>query len=315
MRRSLLLVLALVAGCFDSIVDNPCAPGFELSDGACIAVPDPGEGGTITPPTGGGGGGTTVSPPSDGGVTPPVCTAPEVACDGECVDLQTDPDHCGACDHVCASGICEAAHCVGELSGHIVAIGHDYSSFHAAMARVIGNAVALAPKNNVALARLRGTASEASIAGVTKAITQSMAAMNRPWHSVALPGTPSVTALDGANVLVVDAQLGDGAAAQALGAAWADAIDHLLQRGGVVVVLDGVGGVGYQFAAGANLVTLASAPIDTTNQPALVLDPSDAVAQQVLSPYLAETTSVAFPGEAGPIGTATGTLVVHHTRY
>ncbi|MGK4007579.1 MXAN_6577-like cysteine-rich protein [Sorangium sp. So ce1036] len=36
-------------------------------------------------------------------------------CGGACVDTQTDPEHCGACDGVCADGQhCEAGACVGE---------------------------------------------------------------------------------------------------------------------------------------------------------------------------------------------------------
>ncbi|WP_437999165.1 MXAN_6577-like cysteine-rich protein [Sorangium sp. So ce185] len=37
----------------------------------------------------------------------------------ECVDTQVDPDHCGGCDGVCASGQrCEAGECVGEDKGN-----------------------------------------------------------------------------------------------------------------------------------------------------------------------------------------------------
>ena len=40
------------------------------------------------------------------------CEAPEIPCDGTCVDVRTDPEHCGACgtscedDTQCAAGLC-----------------------------------------------------------------------------------------------------------------------------------------------------------------------------------------------------------------
>ena len=49
-------------------------------------------------------------PPSDGGVT---CAAGLADCGGFCINLQTDPGHCGACPTVCsASQMCTAGACV-----------------------------------------------------------------------------------------------------------------------------------------------------------------------------------------------------------
>jgi hypothetical protein len=281
-------LLATLTGCFDSIVDanryatdRPDAP--PLDD-----VPDA----SVTP--------DVAVAPTDAGTPPdaPVCSP----------DLATDPDNCGACGRVCASGICEAGHCLGELSGHIVAIGHDYQDHHAAMRRVLGNAISLAAPHDVGVARFRGTASAQSHTGTTGAIAQAMTQLGRPWHELAI--TSSLVEVD---VLVVEAQTGDAGEAHATGAIWAPAIDQLLQRGGVVVVLEGAGGVGHEFAAGANL--FVTTPSDTTGLHAIVADASDAVAQQVLSPYLAETTSVTFAGLTGPIVTLNGAVVVHQTRY
>src|SRR5262249_20044779 len=81
-----------------------------------------GDGGT----TGGGDGGTPGG--GDGGGL--VCTPPLHACEDGCVDLQTDPDNCGYCGNVCASGICSAGICQGIVAGHIVLIGHDYKTRH-----------------------------------------------------------------------------------------------------------------------------------------------------------------------------------------
>jgi hypothetical protein len=54
---------------------------------------------------------------------------------------------------VCASGVCTDSTCAGSLSGHIISIGHDYRSFHAAIARVLGNSVALGTDFNIGIAR------------------------------------------------------------------------------------------------------------------------------------------------------------------
>ncbi len=253
--------------------------------------------------------------PADASVDALVCEAPTVDCRGLCVDTASDPDNCGACSRVCASGVCTSGVCAGDLRGHVVAIGHDYQSHHSAMARVLGNAIALGVHFNLGIARLRGTASTASANGTSAAISTSLSSLGRPWHSVTLPGNPAPSALTGVDTLVIDAQLGDGDAAQALGASWRADIARFLLRGGVVVVLEGNAGVSYRFAIGADLFTV-DAPVDATGQLALIVAGTDATTQQVPSPYLAETTSVTMPGLQAPAISAFngGTIVFHTTR-
>jgi hypothetical protein len=43
--------------------------------------------------------------------TGPDCGPDEMACGEECVDLETDPDHCGGCGHSCLGGECVAGTC------------------------------------------------------------------------------------------------------------------------------------------------------------------------------------------------------------
>jgi hypothetical protein len=241
----------------------------------------------------------------------PICAAPSKICDGTCTDVTSDPQDCGTCGHVCASGICTAGACVGELAGHIVAIGHDYQQHNVAMARVLGNAAALASSTDLGIAHVTGTATLASRTGTTASLASSLTAIGRISHAVALPAVGSP--LTGIDVLVIDAQTGDGAVAEALGVQWKTEIDALLARHGVVIVVEGVGGVSHRFAAGAGLFSVGT-PVDTTGSPAFVAAAGDAVVQQVPSPYLADTTSVVFPAVVGAVVTPSGTVVLHLTR-
>lgn len=316
------LAASALAGC-SSLVDDHCARGYLREDGTCIVPPEDVDGGIGVvadarmsvenmPPD------PVPAPdanPSDGAVADgggPTCTAPLVSCDGACVDLETDPDHCGSCTHQCASGICVAGHCSGEPWGHIVAIGHDYVASHAAQRRVLANAVALGAGSDVAVAWF--PTESPSLAHVP-AMTAGMAALGRPWHQVAFPANPAAS-FAGIDVVIVAPDDGDGDVAEATGTQWAAALDGYLRTGGVIVVLDGAAGVNHRFAHGAQLFDVG-APVVATGQPTAVVDGTDAVANQVIAPYLAESTSVTWPGAPEPVVTtmgATGTIVFHLTR-
>lgn len=244
----------------------------------------------------------------------PACLLPRQTCGGACVDTATDANHCGGCGRVCV-GVCSAGVCSGSLRGDIIAIGHDYRRSDPTMARVLGNAFALGTTLRVRIARWTGVSARASQSGVTQAIIVAMQSIGRPWTAVTLPALPSPSALVGVDVVLVDAQVGDGQAAQTAGAAWKTALDGFLRRGGVVIVLEGAGGVSYRFAAGAALYRIG-APSDATGQLAIVVNGADVMTQHVASPYLAETSSATLPGAPAPsIATAAGeALVFHITR-
>lgn len=53
---------------------------------------------------------------SSSGTAGPACTPPLVACAGDCVDLDVDPQHCGACDTPCADGqLCSDGQCLDVI--------------------------------------------------------------------------------------------------------------------------------------------------------------------------------------------------------
>lgn len=334
MNRFLMVSFAVVTalgGC-SSLVDDHCARGYLRDDGTCVVRPsDEVDGGIVAvtadarmmvenfpedPPI----------PPDaapDVDAPPDVDAAPDV--DAMVIDappppdapvcspdLMTDPDHCGSCTHQCASGICTAGHCQGEAWGHIVAIGHDYATSHPAMRRALANAVSLTATTDVGVAWFP---SETPSMAHVPALTSGMSAMSRPWHQVAFPATPG-SSFGGVDVVIVAPDARDGDVAEQSGTAWATALDEFLRDGGVIVVLDGANGTNYRFAHGAQLFDVG-APVVATGQPTAIVDGTDAIANQVVAPYLAEATSVTWPGAPEPVITTMGgvdTIAFHVVR-
>jgi hypothetical protein len=230
--------------------------------------------------------------------TPPVdalvCDPPLTECFGECVDTEIDPDNCGACGTVCGTGLCEMGECVGETVGHVVLIGHDYSTWRTAQARVLGNAVALAPGNPIRVVFYRGNAASGFLEQVSAAITSGLGSSGRTWEfEVANTDDELRDLLRTNSALIVLPQDGTGDAVEATGAASQVQLNQFLARGGSIVVLEGTRGQSHRFLVGAQLLAVTG-PMSITNQTVSVIAPTDAVATAVPTPYRAESRSVSF---------------------
>jgi len=252
------------------------------------------------------------------GTCAPVCDPPLVACARNCVDLQSDPDHCGSCPNVCATGICIDALCSSGTAGHVVLIGHDYTTTRVSMNRIAGNSVFLGAGAPVRVLVYEGRARVASITGTDLAINQVSTSGGRSWTRIPVTRSEVPLMLASADVLVVYAQRdASDAELQSTGTEWGVAMTSFVRRGGVVAVFDtgGSANVGtFQLLSAAGLLavtarTVITGAIVTVDAAAL----GDAVAIGLPATYRAETTTVRFD-TSDPLTVvrdATGPVVVH----
>ena len=319
MNRNLVILLAgALAGC-SSLVSDPCMQGFHLEGGACMTVDKTHGSGDMT--------GTMGGPDAQVAVTgvdamvdgppPLVCALPTTQCGDACVSLDDDPFNCGHCGRECQSGICSSGTCLGDIAGHIIVVGHDYVSSDPAMDRVIANAITTGwvpgpiGAGGVRVGYWRGTA---TLFGWSDAATRGLAQTSHGAWFTEIPAlvTGSTAEVD---TVVIEPQVGDGAAAVAAGAAAAPELTQFLVASHDVVVIETSAGVGYRFLHGAGLLDLAP-PIDVSASQVSLVAPGDSIAQGVVSPYLAKAGSVAFPGAAHAVVTdSAGDAVVIHATY
>ncbi|MBI4703736.1 MAG: hypothetical protein HY744_21715, partial [Deltaproteobacteria bacterium] len=243
-----------------------------------------------------------------GGSGGPACPAPLVDCGGECVDLQSDVQHCGICNHYCPTELCVLGACTGGPVGHVVVLGMDFEQVLPPARKLLGNAVFLPLQDPVRILDYREHAGAASMAAVDAAIAAEAKARGRGYATsqVAPAGELGAKLASGQfDLLLVHDQPGapDGALGS-LGATVADALSAFAKAGGVVVVLATGNGTGQMsdFLTGAGLLD-TSGFVAITGQPLYNTGPADAVGLGVMSPFLAKpTTSVLVTLEApGPL--------------
>ncbi|MBX3191233.1 MAG: hypothetical protein KF819_29820 [Labilithrix sp.] len=320
---------AALAGCGleSSIVGGRCVPGLVLVGGECvqpsptiITPTDPAEepivsligkvdGGAPTP--------TPIAPPfveplppfpfdpaqpfiplvpeEDAGPPELQCTAPLVACHGECIPVDSDAQNCGACGKICPSNICVAGECQGATPGDVVLIGHDFAgaSSATAQAKVLANALSIPTTDPIRVLSFDGNATASTE-------TESLAAAGIKGRAVQFTHAASATALTSSTlsqrfdvVLIHDAGSGDPAAR---GASWASSLGTFAQKGGVIVAVDTGSSPLPEVLSSAGLLTVASHTVLPLGTHLVVAAPADVVGTQVLSPYATTNAPVAFHG-------------------
>jgi hypothetical protein len=240
----------------------------------------------------------------------PLCTPPLADCGGVCIDTTMDPANCGACGTTCYSGICQSSHCVGETTGSLIFIGHDYTTYSQAQARVLSNAVLLPQASKtIPVLSYERYASATPLANVKNIIGMAATNIGRTLALTSTTTDSDVTTgltIDKYGVLLVaDQPAANPGDLAALGASWMTTVTTFTQAGGVVVVLDSNTGVQEMPALVTSTQLLSvtaqvSVPI-FTELDVVVL--TDAVAQGVASPYAAGAYSASFTTEpaGGPV--------------
>jgi hypothetical protein len=283
-KNAILLALAAVAlgGCLDSIVGGRCADGFVADGESCRPVAgDDGD---------------------DDGVDAggPLAT-----------DAGTTPDAPGTCG-VCPSGICHDGICVGEATGHVVLVGHDYRVAQDPAVRLLGNAAALGTHPDLRIAMLDDGADDASIVAVRRALTRGLAATGRTWSQVA-----SSTIADGdaaaADVVLILPRRSSADASVVAGDSWRPALVAFVTGGGTVIGLEGPDTTTTDFLRGATLLDATRGDIATGDEVTIVT-PTDALAVGVISPYLAARASTTFAttGDAVVVATSNDAPIALH---
>ena len=233
------------------------------------------------------------------------CTSPLVFCGGLCLDVTGDPLNCGTCNVVCASQLCSNGQCVGAASGGIVYIGHDYATTLAgtAQARVLSNAVFVPSSNPLHVMSYERYASAGAISHVDTILASMARQLGRTLviqSTITDDEVRDQLVLPTYDVLLVHDQgrAADGALA-ALGGQWAPTLATFALGGGVVVVLDGGGGIGQMpaFASGTGLLDVTAHLATAVGTPLFVSSRSDVVGTAVVSPYGAGQSSVSLTTE------------------
>ncbi|MEO7096933.1 MAG: hypothetical protein ABI175_26980, partial [Polyangiales bacterium] len=242
-------------------------------------------------------------------------------------DTDIDPFNCGRCGNVCPTGLCNGGVCRGARSGHVAAIGHDYSTAapSSAAGKVVANGVFLPSANPVRVLVLDQYADATAETSVGKILDSTATITGRTWKkTVAATSADVLTKLsiDAFEVLLVlDQPKAPAGALATIGDDLKAKVTSFNETGGVVVVLDGGGGIGEMpaFLSASGLLA-TSGHTSISGKTVDVIAPADAIGIDVLTPYLAGNKSVTFTLTTAPSPTivvvveeptSSGPVVIH----
>jgi hypothetical protein len=338
-----------LAHCADmnSVVGGACAVGYVEQDNTCVPASPAStnnDGGLTqtdgqTPGNGGDGGQNGDAGPgsgSDGSATNPssslytgpstVCFAPEILCSGTCIDPTSDPNNCGSCGHVCPSNSCVASKCVGSAPGHVVVIGHDYTTsptVASSQARVLSNATLIPTSNPLRVMSYEEYASGTAVSNAESLVNAEAKLLGRGVSFVSVTSSSAVSSginVTSYDVLLVHDQLNaPSGTLGAIGSTWESDgnIATFLHAGGVVVVLTGGTGTAEMPALTTNAQLLSIQAESVISGSLDVLAPADAIGLGVVSPYIPKPSTVSLTTEADGgdvvwvVGQSGAPVVVH----
>lgn len=277
-------------------------------------------------------GGTPLCAPAAGGGYECVrrCDTGLTVCEGRCVDLDTNPRHCGRCGNVCASGVCIDGLCQGTTAGHVVYICMNYAAVfeESAQTRLIGNVVFLPARNTVRVLAYSDHARNSVMNATDRAIHW---AADREGRGVEITRIANLNRIETDLViadydvfLVYDQSEADTGDLAAAGTQLAGTLSTFTSGGGVVVVLSGAVGIAEmnQFATAAGLAQIGTeTPYESL---AYVRTSADVISVNVVSPFqtlddsctfaTTETPSAqtVFVVTDTPPGSGVGTPIVLH---
>jgi hypothetical protein len=304
------LALLLSTGC-DPLVGGACADGYAAKEGQCVPEPDvdPQTGGSGGTDTGGGGedalggaGGTGTGGTihvggsgGDGGSTS--CQDPLIVCNDVCVNTQTHPHHCGACDNMCESLTCVDGACVGETAGHVVVLGMSFMASNPATRRLLGNAVFMPASPHVRMLDYQAYSHPSGVKAIKAILDIEAAARSRTWDTDTAT-SPSAFAMavdsDGYDVVFIhDQVLAPGGHGVAFASAASASLAAFGQDGGIVVVLATSTSEMPSLLSESGLLDTAGF-VPLTGASIVKNAPTDSLALTVPSPFFAPMETVAI---------------------
>lgn len=230
------------------------------------------------------------------------CDDPLQLCADRCVDLVTDPLHCGECGNACPTGLCRDSECVGGQIGHLVAMCMSYEQLfgNSPQGVLLANSVFLATAETVRVMMFDAYAPAAARNQVRQVINSGGATRGRTVRiNTARTASEIVAGLRATNyevLVIADMSLAPANAARDMGRAISTTIDAFTRAGGIVVVASGAAASempSFWNSDGASLFDIQGIA-DITFQELQNRAPADAVAANVLTPFLALTSTCVF---------------------